>query len=616
MLDPLEALRAEIEEVAADDSQEVAVRTARLMEFRGDLVSLLGSIDTYVGDNAVEADGSRAPEVQEAVERLRENADIRETLLGRGMSDPAVLDDLMIWSHEELDKLAEEGLLEESALTALAFGREAAKFTEGKHPRGRGGKWIDVLGKVSKLKEGDRVHVGNDVHMKNVGGQFQVSRAGRTVSKHTNVESAARAAHAATQVPASKPAPADEGGALGTKEPVGTGAGETGKTSDWIRSRGDVASPEDAAKAKAGVASTAAEQTLPDEEKSALYNQRRTELERKAAASVARAAATGGLTDAEAHFNEAGRVSQRTLARYVEEAATKPQTTDLYSKIGPDGTRVWDESRRQLHEKIIGAMLRERVTDPTTGKQVLSYDAAGADLAPHPDGPKVLFSGGGYAAGKGASLKLLAARGELPAGSFTLDPDQIKAELPEFQAMIGTDPEANMHVYREAWAIAQEVQARAMQRKVSMVVDGISDTSPEEMGQRAKAFTDRGYDARVVYTDIPTEEALSRAANRAVNAKDDSDRRMIPEVIMRSVHRDVASTVPSLPGYLREHNIPLSVEVYDNNQGKDENGFRPPKLMHSYDPATQAEQVHDQHLWDSFRNKASEPIRPAQGVEA
>jgi hypothetical protein len=215
--------------------------------------------------------------------------------------------------------------------------------------------------------------------------------------------------------------------------------------------------------------------------------------------------------------------------------------------------------------------LRKRKIDET-GKPVLDYNEDARILQPHPEGPQVLFSGGGYAAGKGGVLKILGARGELPPDSFTLDPDQIKAELPEFQAMIGTDPEANMHVYREAWAIAQEIQARAMERKLNIVVDGISNTSPEEMGQRARAFTSRGYKARAVYVDIPTEEALKRAANRAINAKDDSDRRMIPEVIMRSVHRDVAATVPSLPGYLDDHQVPLDVEVWDNDQGKDENG--------------------------------------------
>jgi hypothetical protein len=146
-----------------------------------------------------------------------------------------------------------------------------------------------------------------------------------------------------------------------------------------------------------------------------------------------------------------------------------------------------------------------------------------------------------------------------------------------------------------------------MDRKLNIVVDGISNTSPEEMGQRARAFTSRGYAARAVYVDIPTEEALSRAANRAVNAKDDSDRRMIPELIMRSVHRDVAATVPSLPHYLEDHDIPLRLEVWDNDQGKDENGqFRPPVPFFSYEGGKR--EVHDQALWDRFVGKGHETI--------
>ena len=140
-------------------------------------------------------------------------------------------------------------------------------------------------------------------------------------------------------------------------------------------------------------------------------------------------------------------------------------------------------------------------------------------------------------------------------------------------------------------------------------MDGISNTSPDEMLTRAKSFTDRGYKAQAVYVDIPTEEAIKRAAYRAENAKDDSDRRMIPEIIMRSVHRDVAATVPSLLNELsrRYAEIPLDVQVWDNHQGKDENGFRPPKQFVNSQGGAPME-VLDEGLWDSFRQKGHETI--------
>lgn len=661
IFDALDELRTEIEECAANGTVSPQERQARLAEFRTDLLDVVGSIDSYMGDAANEIEAANQDVTPAQIAKLRENADIRVRLIEAGETTPEDADSILLWSHETLDELAEEGLLEESAAHAAAFfgGIAGRMFDEKKHPRGRGGKWTNVFNQVSKVKEGERKHLGNGIHVKNAGGKLHVQVHRRTISTHTSAEDATHSAVAALEMPPTRPkrrrTPAEPSArfhrgdkveivngrhkgvkgtvlqhhdvskevAVDTGERVhlayeghvrrqkGTAAGpETASTKDWIRQGGGGPEPSatERAAAKDEVAARAAEKNLSPDEKARLYQERRAQLEQRASSAVASAAQRGKLSDAEAHFNDAGKVSQRTLANYVEEASTKPQTIDMYSKVdAATGQRVWDRSRQQLHERIIAAHLKERAIHPDTGKPVLDYSPGAKDLQPHADGPRVLFSGGGYAAGKGGVIKILAARGETPPDSFTLDPDQIKAELPEFAAMIGTDPEANMHVYREAWAIAQEIQARAMERKLNIVVDGISNTSPEEMGQRARAFTSRGYQAHAVYVDIPTEEAMKRAASRAVNAKDDSDRRMIPEVIMRSVHRDVAATVPSLPGYLDDHQIPLKLEVWNNNQGVDETGnFKPPVPIFSYEGGKRT--VLDQPQWDAFVGKGHETI--------
>jgi hypothetical protein len=112
-----------------------------------------------------------------------------------------------------------------------------------------------------------------------------------------------------------------------------------------------------------------------------------------------------------------------------------------------------------------------------------------------------------------------------------------------------------------------------------------------------------------VYVDIPTEEAMRRAANRAENAKKESDRRHIPEIIMRSVHRDVAATVPSLPDYLERNKIPLELSVWDNDQGKDPvtDQFNPPKQFFNYHP-DEGQNIQDDQLWDRFLKKGYETI--------
>jgi Zeta toxin len=587
LTDPLDELRFEIEEAAADETVTAQERTARLRDMRERLNDLIGNIDSYIGDNRIGE--SEHDTVAEALAELRENADIRDELLQRGLTTEDALDEAGLLSHEELDRLAEEDLLISEAFGLAGIAR---RFDEKLHPRGRGGKWIETMNKIKAMPSGKSHHVGSGVHVKKEGDQFHVQRNGKTLHKTSNPETAARRAHA-------------HAGA----------SDETTRQGDWIRqSRRGAATPEEKARAASETESRKAEQGLSPEEKKKLYDERKASLEKRVAEKVTGAQKAGKLTDAEAHFNDAGKVSQRSLGTYVDQASTKPQTIDLYSHVDPhSGERVWDESRKALHEKIITAFLKKRVAHPETGKPVLDFSDTAEDLQPHPDGPQVLFSGGGYAAGKGGVLKLLAAKGELPPDSFTLDPDQIKAELPEFMSMIGTDPEANMHTYQEAWAIAQEIQARAQEKQLNITVDGISNTSPDEMIERARSFTSRGYKAKAVYVDIPTEEALRRAANRAENAKDDSDRRMIPEVIMRSVHRDVAATVPSLLTVLQHReDVPLDLEVWNNDQGKDADGnFRPPAQFVDFKDGQM--QVLDQGLWQDFVAKGHESIL---GVDA
>ena len=356
---------------------------------------------------------------------------------------------------------------------------------------------------------------------------------------------------------------------------------------------------------------------VPDE-----FAQKRTAMEKRVADFVASGLERAKLTDAEQHFNEAGAVSQRTLLQYVNDAATQPRSIDRYSTVDANGVRTWDESRRDLHEAIIDMFLRQRVFNPDGdgGKGTWELSAEAPPLE-GVENPEVLFSGGGYAAGKSSVLKINRAAGKEPESGYdgptlVLDPDMIKAQLPEFQELLGSDPEANLIVYEEAWLIAQEIQARAQERKLNMVVDGISDTSPDEMIQRAQSFFDNGYTGKAIYVDIPTEEAMRRAENRARNAKDDSDKRHIPEVIMRAVHRDVSATVPNMLRRLAEDNIPLEVEVWDNDQGKDEQGsFRPPKRHMHYVPGT-GENVEDEFLWGRFKGKAQEEIKLPGGTTA
>jgi hypothetical protein len=289
-----------------------------------------------------------------------------------------------------------------------------------------------------------------------------------------------------------------------------------------------------------------------------------------------------------------GKTNQKALLDFVNRARTQPSTFEKYAEVDPEtGEHTYSESRRETHEKIIDLFMRKRLRDKKGRYTIL--DPNGEELTPE-ETPGVVFSGGGYAAGKGSVIQNLRDANRLPGQGQTpeepdnhmlLDPDEIKALLPEFQELLNNnDPEANLVVYEEAWDIAQEIQARAQEMKLNMVVDGISNTSPQEMLGRVKSFTDAGYvDPLLVYVDIPTPEALMRSAVRAEEALDPKDIRHIPEVIMRAVHRDVAATIPGVMNGAPDYG--LTVEVWDNNQGynKAAGVGVAPKLIASIYPA-------------------------------
>lgn len=342
--------------------------------------------------------------------------------------------------------------------------------------------------------------------------------------------------------------------------------------------------------------------------KKAIYDDRKKALEKRVSKQVkkgtrkdpaAEKQAKAGYT-ADAQRNAAGKVNQKALLVYAERASSSQHvdadgnvvidaktTVDKY-RVGfsSDGSPIYSAARREVHERIIDAFLRERGPNG-------ELDPQGKPLPSQKD-PKVLFTGGGYSAGKGYLVdRLFPDQGRVPEDGFTLDPDKIKAALPEFSKLIETDPEANLALYQEAWDIAQEVQRRGQERKINMVVDGIADTSPDEIIARAQSFADAGYkNVDLAYVDVSTEEAMKRAKARAENPKAKiSDRRYIPEVIMRSVHRDVAATIDEV--FKRLNNgevdigVPFKVEVYNNEDFVDEakgdkwTGFTYPKLIAS-----------------------------------
>ena len=546
-----------------------------------------------------------------AVDTARENATLREELLRRGMVPEQELNRLGWVSHEDLDLWERAGVLEVGvAGLAEAWGLGAlhGEAFNRRIIRGRGGRFGGGVGSLTPQTE-KRVARNRVGRIKRTESGFSPRLPDEPIAKISGRRGGVKGKKFKVFATPHPPGARDPYAHFGKPERMSWQqyAAERDSTKK-IHAAGRARLERKARESRrAGVAAArggdhiaAAQhhakavtfekaardpaQTLTHGQKE-LYKQRGKKLEKRIARTVAKAGervtpaagATRGehdLSTAEVHFNDAGRVSQKTLLAYAEEAARQPTTAEMYRN--KDGK--YHPSRAVLHAAIIDKLLRQHSLDEQGRDAGLSGDAP---YLKAPSGnPTVVFTGGGYASGKGGVVKRLKAQGEWPQDALLLDPDLIKAELPEFQLAAMNDPEANLRVYSEAWDIAQEAMKQAQQRKLNVVVDGITDTGADEVAQRVKSFTDKGYtNPRIIYVSRPTDTAIAAAQKRAKKAKTPSDRRMIPEVIMRAVHRDVSATIPGVMANAKK--MGAEVSVWDNNQGKDaatgENV--PPKLV-------------------------------------
>jgi hypothetical protein len=558
----------------------------------------------------------------EAATIARENATLREEFLRRGLATTDDLDRIGWVSHTELDLWEQAGVLD-LALTGL----QEVDWTEVLHPRGRGGKWIDKLGGAfadAKLRSHEVVpqnRIAKAVHsgprLKTIqrpptermpgeikvlkgrragvrGGKFPVFATPEPHPAGKAVQTGGTLPEAMSLRQFKQEATDAQKVHLAGRQRLERLATQERKAGNAAAKRGDhAAAAEHFAKEQAHTnAIHDRKQTLAHGQ-SALYERRTKSLEKRIGRRVRRVGLSRStpaagqvrgehdLSQAEVHFNDAGRVSQKTLLAYAEDATTRPTTAEMYRN--PDGT--WDQSRAKLHARIIDMMLREHNLDAKGNDRGLSKTNS---YLKAPSGkPTVMFTGGGYAAGKGGLLHMLSQKhpddpDALPQNALLLDPDLIKAELPEFQASSADDPEANLRVYAEAWDIAQHVMAEAQKRKLNVIVDGITNTNADEVAKRVKSFTDAGYvNPRISYVSTPTNDAISRAKDRAEKARANAEAggRMIPDVIMRAVHRDVSATIPGVMDKAAQ--MGARVHVYDTNQGLDEASGRPnpPRLV-------------------------------------
>jgi Zeta toxin len=162
--------------------------------------------------------------------------------------------------------------------------------------------------------------------------------------------------------------------------------------------------------------------------------------------------------------------------------------------------------------------------------------------------PWIVFSAGPMGVGKGYVMSTLKERGLFPLDRFlTIDPDLLKAELPEMTGYLQRDPaSAATKVHRESTQMADVLLQHALQMRIPTLVDGsLRDVD------YYKAFMERirnnfpEYQLAILHVTASPEIIRSRAQSRA-----EKTGRAVPEQLLETSIAQVPASVTALSPFV------------------------------------------------------------------
>lgn len=253
------------------------------------------------------------------------------------------------------------------------------------------------------------------------------------------------------------------------------------------------------------------------------------------------------------------REAQASVDRLMSSTDPDYGTDKLYQD--KDGN--YNEERTAFHEKIVSDKINQGSTNLGTS----------------------FFLGGAPATGKSSLEK--SGQVTYPEGILRIDPDGIKAELPEYKLMSDNKmSKAASLVHEESSKITKDVVNNAASNKLDAVIDTVGDGSFEKVAEKAQQQRDAGKRVVAHYVTTDVETSLSREAIRAQNTG-----RKVPEEYVRSMHKEISNIFPKLAS----NNTFNELHLYDNNGAS-------PKLIYSKKDGK--ETILDKAKYQKFLDKA------------
>lgn len=303
------------------------------------------------------------------------------------------------------------------------------------------------------------------------------------------------------------------------------------------------------------------------------------------------------------------------LAADMEAAGMNPRSLGSEPPYELLSARLTPE-RRALHEKIIDSHFKNPDGTEKTA----------------PDGqPEYIFMGGGPASGKSSMLESAQENGLAPkwagdgtnrAGkgtdrhSVAINADEIKGELPEYRSLVGGKEskggvgvagrggqrQAASVVHEESSILSKEVNRRALDKGVNVLLDGTGDNNPKSMQGKVDNARSAGYKVTGIYATVPTAVAVQRATDRGrpVGQKytkpdgttGEGQGRYVDPGVVVGVHRGVSRVFPEVSKSFD------SVKLFDTSGS-------PPKLI-AEGTRGKTLRVRDRKAYGEFLAKAGE----------
>lgn len=202
-----------------------------------------------------------------------------------------------------------------------------------------------------------------------------------------------------------------------------------------------------------------------------------------------------------------------------------------------DSDKKYNSGRAALHQKIVNKIVAE-CGKPEKGQK-----------------PVAILMGGGSASGKSTMRSKVIEKDLSESGikAGTIDSDEIKNEIPEFDSLKKTHPEeAARLVHEESSDIGSHALDTVIEQGRHFIYDGTMKNK-EKYNDLVDKLKKNGYEVHAYVADVPLDEAIKRSDARA-----EKSGRKVPHDIIESSHRGVPGTIEHIKDRLDSH------RVYDN----------------------------------------------------